>query len=460
MGKDRVLPNARKYLEELEMCGYIPKASGEDGLRRELLEIRLKFAADRRYKETKLVNHVLMEMDLAQKNEKVSYLPPKLLIEHTNLCNARCIMCSHCYTDNYGRGYIEKETMEKIRRLLPFADKVFLHGIGEPFLHPHITDYIRMYRSYGVEVSCNTNLSVMNEEIRDCIRDCFRTITISCDSPVKETFENIRRNLSFDTFCRNVRILREAAPKLEIRMNVVAMRQNLAELPDLIPFARELGVNALSVMDLTAQKYMENEEDEIWRYPAAAKYYIRQMIERAEKSGVRLLCYPEHVLRNSEESTLEEDIARIVSIPFYPDDEKIERLAGKYRRIKAVKPLVQASQDNVGCISTNICEGICDNFADTPFFSADGEVFCCCIDGVHTFGNLGERDFEEIWNGSVYRLMRRNFYSGHLPKYCKACSFLKGNVMSRLRLLKVDRSFYENEFSVLLNQIGRGAEEK
>lgn len=442
----------------LEIKREDPEFSWEPGDRAALKKIQDSCLAAKRWRTVKQINHIFMELDIAQKADTVSYFPPKLLVEHTNLCNAQCIMCSHFYTDNYGRGFIEDDVIEKLEKILPYVDKILLHGIGEPFLHPRIRDYIELYRSYGAEVSCNTNMSIMNENLAACIRDSFRTIVISCDSPVKETFEQIRRKVSFEGFCENVRLLRRKAPELVIRMNVVAMRQNLRELPQIIPFAEELGVDEVAIMDLTAQKLMENEWDEISHYPATARYYLEKTKEAAGKSRVRLLCIPEHVFCCELKMTMEEEAALMAQHPLYPDAAMQKKLREKYKRLGLVKPLIPAAADNVGEISGTKCRGICNNFAETPFLSPTGELFSCCIDGVHVYGNLKEAgSFSEIWNGEIYRMVRRNFYEGNLPKFCRACSFLKGNVMSRLELTEIDDSFYENEFSKILNAIAEEA---
>lgn len=435
-----------------------PGFSWDPGDRAALKKIQDSCLAAKRWKTVKQINHIFMELDITEKAEKVSYYPPKLLVEHTNLCNAQCIMCSHFYTDNYGRGFIEDDVVRKLEEILPYVDKILLHGIGEPFLHPRIREYIQLYRSYGAEVSCNTNMSVMNESLAACIRDSFHTIVISCDSPVKETFEEIRRKVSFDSFCDNVRFLRKRAPDLTIRMNVVAMRQNLKELPRIIPFAEDLGVDEVAVMDLTAQKLMENEWDEISRYPATARYYLDKTREAAGKSRVKLLCVPEHIFRCQPKLTMEEEEKLMESRPMYPDAAMQKKLREKYKRLGLVKPLIPAAADNVGEVSRTKCRGICNNFAETPFLSPTGELFSCCIDGVHVYGNLKEAgSFSEIWNNGIYRMVRRNFYRGKLPRFCKACSFLKGNVMSRLELTEIDDSFYENEFSMILNSIAEEA---
>lgn len=457
-GKDSGGMGIEKLIEELRRQDDSFMWERKD--RGMLKGIQEGYLRQERWKLVKLVNHIFLEMDLEEKRERVSYFPPKILVEHTNLCNAQCIMCSHFYTDNYGRGFIEEDVIRKLEGILPYVDKVLLHGIGEPFLHPRIQEYIGLYRAYGAEVSCNTNMSVMDEELARCIRDSFQDIVISCDSPRKETFEGIRRKVPYEGFCENVWLLRRICPDLHIRMNVVAMRQNLKELPEIIPFAEKLGVDSVAIMDLTAQKLMGNEWDEIRHYPKTARYYLEKVQEAAAKSRVKLVSLPQHVFHCDSSITMEEEQAQMEQYPLFPDARVQRQLQETYKKLHMVKPLIKASVDNVGEAGRTGCEGICNNFAETPFLSPYGELFACCIDGVHVYGNLKEADsFGDIWNGEAYQAVRRNFYRGKLPKYCNACSFLKGDAMSRLKLTSIDESFYENEFSKLLYSLAEQAKE-
>ena len=221
--------------------------------------------------------------------------------------------------------------------------------------------------------------------------------------------------------------------------------------PDIIPFAESLGVDSVAIMDLTAQKLMGNEWDEIGRYPRTARYYLEKVQEAAANSKVQLVSIPQHVFCGEPKGSMEEEQAQMAKRPMFPDAQMQRRLRESYQKLHMVKPLIPASKGNGGLPGKTGCQGICNNFAETPFLSPTGELFACCIDGVHVYGNLKEAEsFEEIWNGEAYRSVRRNFYQGKLPKYCNACSFLKGDAMSRLKLTSIDETFYENEFSKLL----------
>ena len=70
---------------------------------------------------------------------------------------------------------------ERIAPLLKHVKRILLQGSGEPLAHPHIARYIDKYADLGIEVTCNTNLSIMNEALAKAIGRAFKKIHISCD---------------------------------------------------------------------------------------------------------------------------------------------------------------------------------------------------------------------------------------------------------------------------------------
>lgn len=88
------------------------------------------------WKLVKLINKIIMEVELYQKKSDVHFYPTKIQVEHSTICNAKCIMCTHYFTNNYKRSFIDDKAIEGIIPILPYIDKILLHGVGEAFLHP------------------------------------------------------------------------------------------------------------------------------------------------------------------------------------------------------------------------------------------------------------------------------------------------------------------------------------
>jgi len=404
------------------------------------------------WKMVKLINKIIMEVELYQKKNDIHFYPTKIQVEHSTICNAKCIMCTHYFTKNYKRSFIDDKTIDNIVPILPYIDKILLHGVGEAFLHPNIEKYLKLYAKYDVEVSCVTNMSHMSPELAEEIGNTFKSITISCDGASKETFEGIRRGISFESFCNNIRLLHTLQPSLELRFNVVCMRQNIIEMPQIMDLAAELGVSAVGISGLIAQKVLDNLDDEIRLYPKVTTYYLKKAINRAETLGIKMLQFPEYVFNLKSDKSFEEELDLINHLPFYHSIDFQEKLYQRYRKMDVIKPTEQADLINYVQKSLYECKGICDYIVESPFIGVNGEVTTCCIDGIHIMGDLKQNSFVEIWNNEVYRRMRKMFFEGNLPKYCVGCMFLKDHTnVKRMVLTNVDVKFFEHKFSDLLD---------
>ncbi|MEE8179760.1 MAG: SPASM domain-containing protein, partial [bacterium] len=54
------------------------------------------------------------------------------------------------------------------------------------------------------------------------------------------------------------------------------------------------------------------------------------------------------------------------------------------------------------------------------YVEAEGSVLPCCYAGEH-IGYLHKEDFEAIWNGNLYKELRRSLVENDLQSYCKHC---------------------------------------
>lgn len=404
------------------------------------------------WKTVKLINKLIMEVEIYQEKSDVHFYPTKIQVEHSTICNAKCIMCTHYFTNNYKRSFIDDKAIDGIVPILPYVDKILLHGVGEAFLHPNIEEYLKLYAMYGVEVSCVTNMTHMSPELAEEIGKTFKSITISCDGATKETFEGVRRGVLFENFCDNIRMLHKFQPSIELRFNVVCMRQNIVEMPQIMDLAAELGVSAVGISGLIAQKVLDNLHDEIRLYPRVASYYLNEALNRAKTLNIRMLQFPKYVFSLESDKTFEEELTLMKEKTYYHSQDFQDELFVRYRKMDVIKPTEQANLTTYARQSLYDCKGICDYIVESPFVGVNGEVTTCCIDGIHIMGDLKQNTFIEIWNNEVYKKMRGIFFEGKLPKYCVGCMFLKDYTnVKRMLLSYVDNGFFEHKFSDLLD---------
>ena len=413
---------------------------------KKLIELMECYKSHGKYPEVKFINQILSQIDFTAKKTVVWHYPEMLQIEHTDICNARCIMCNHSFTRNHGCQYIDMAVIHRLEPYLPYVRYIALNGIGEPLLHPNIMELMQIYEKYGIKLTTNTNLSIMTPELATIMHRTFQDIQISCDACDKETYENIRQGLSFDKFVKNAHMLREAG-NVEICMATVVMRQNITQLPEIVKFASQLGCNKLVMLDLNTSNLLENTNDSIRNFPRTASYYMEKARETAEKYGIYI-----HVLDyvNSITGSLKEETDCIQKTPLYPEPELYERLYSIYEKIGFEVPLYDAIETDYCCASRFNSNGYCQFIENRPFISSHGDVFNCCTRRMHTMGNILNMDFENIWNGKALQAIRKIMNSGTLPKYCVGCTYLSSNLMvDRIQIENMDDSFYSEVYDTL-----------
>lgn len=363
---------------------------------KELIHIMGEAIENKNWKLCKSINEFLKYSDLIRKRTQIRCYPSKIQIESTDLCNARCIMCSHAYSSGSGVDLFETGILEKIKDIYPFLKEVVLHGNGEPFLKKEIVPYLKMLSGYGIRFIANTNLSIITDEVLEIIKNDFIELNISCDAPYKFLYEDIRRGLSFDTFVKNVVRVRKHCPKLNMKLNIVVMRQNIPYLEDIVSFASKMGFNEVVFNILCVDIKNNNLQD-------SPLLYINEYLSSIKKA-----------IKTGNDKCI-----KVTS--FCLEDENEEKCS-------EVK-----KQNN----------GICDWAIEGLYIDLRGQVGICCINQNVKMGNLYNADFLDIWNGDSYRNLRLKFYSGEIPEYCYGCDFILQN---RLKyMISYDRSYISNK---------------
>ena len=380
-----------------------------------------------------------------QQDVVVDYFPTRLKLEHTSRCNAECIMCSHYFTCNVHASDVSDLFQKKLLPILPFAERIMLQGSGEPFLHPHITQYIMEYAEAGIDVTCNTNLSVMNKELAEAIAYAFRTISVSCDGCTKDIYEQIRQNLKFDRFRENLRYLRTYCSSLKIKMYTILMRQNLNQIPDIVRFAADMGCDSLIFTDLNPKQILQNQYDQVCYFPDNIRNQLEKAVEVSQEVGIRLI-YPTYLFHLSDqEDSQNENLLSERSL--FPSRSFQKKLQAFYLSLHRHSLPSAAFSDTFHRTSGYHSRGICNYLVEEPYIDVNGNVFPCCGNGQYYIGNLYESDFISLWNHDFYQSMRKMFYNGDLPEYCKGCLYLRNHYLDDVRVLDADKSFFQQGFS-------------
>ena len=155
-------------------------------------------------------------------------LPQFYNLEITAHCNLKC---PYCPTGNGAiamaqRGYLSRDSFEVIfAKIRPHAEVMQLFNWGEPFMHPHLLDFVETIAAAGIETQISSNLTVRSfdtAELERIVRSGLTSLIVSIDGITQPAYAAYRRNGD----------LKNALENLE---NIVKTKKRLgSETPHLI----------------------------------------------------------------------------------------------------------------------------------------------------------------------------------------------------------------------------------
>jgi MoaA/NifB/PqqE/SkfB family radical SAM enzyme len=184
----------------------------------------------------------------------------KLYVEITTACNLDCAMCvRRSWNEPIGSMPLSafEALMDQLGRFSP-VPTIHLSGYGEPTAHANFLEIVRLAKASGARVEMTTNGMLLDANTAATLVDLdLDSLTVSIDGVQPESYEDIRVKGSFDRVIDNVRQLhrlklrrrgRHGNPQLGIAF--VAMKRNVADLPELPRLATRLGATKILVSNL------------------------------------------------------------------------------------------------------------------------------------------------------------------------------------------------------------------
>lgn len=410
----------------------------------ELVALRQQAIDNGEWEKAKRINDILIDINYIGRHEEVSSMPDYLQIESTSYCNANCIMCSHYYSSNKGATHLDNATIENMEDAIQLSHEVSLNGMGEPFVSPCLPEQIDYYASFGNKIVTNTNLSILTTKLIGQISRHFDWLEISCDGATKETYENIRKNLSFDNFKENLRVLKEQCPNVRKHIAAVVMRQNVEEMPLLVELASWAGASIITFMTLNSNIIIGNQKDEMHNYPSVLEYYSVQALKKGEELGIPVIVPNMHILnRHITLDDVKDELTEMKTIPLYKSIGETEQMQKTFSIVNEYLQEYDEIQRDTKASNVK-CTGICDWVLKQSYVDLQGNVAMCCRNQSFHTGNVNEtRSFSKVWNSYFYRKLRKIFYSGFLPESCLKCGLIESGNLKYLNV-DIDENFYRD----------------
>ena len=185
--------------------------------------------------------------------------PRELQLEVTAACNLRCRMCLVRYRPPVNRvaGSMSFDTFRVLVDDLPDLEKLTLQGLGEPLLNPDLLAMVRYASARGVRVGFNSNGTLLTERKAEQLIDAgLDWLHVSVDGARRETYAYVRGRDELDRVARHAAGLARVKERLggdrpTLSVVFVAMRTNVAELPDLVRLTASWGIPTLRVQNLS-----------------------------------------------------------------------------------------------------------------------------------------------------------------------------------------------------------------
>ncbi len=334
--------------------------------------------------------------DPAQRGSQHDALPSCVYIEVTNQCNLHCAACPHTLLRSEPPATLTIPQFQAIVDQFPRIERAVLHGIGEPLLNRDLPEMVRILKALGAKVLFNTNATLLNPEMAtSLIESGLDELRCSVDGVSPETYARIRGAPLFHQVIENLRYMSALQRRLGARLPrvslwITAMRENLAEIPDLVRLAARVGVPEVYVHRLVY--FLDGDEDEVG------------------------LMTPSQAVFGAYDEDEDAIVARA--------EKLVAELGVTLSASGATGPRISLASANMRKRPWSACS----RPWTTAYVTANGNALPCCISPFATtdyqslvMGNVFERPFREIWNDKPYRAWREALLSDKPRKTCSGC---------------------------------------
>ena len=160
--------------------------------------------------------------------------PDVIFFELSRKCN---LYCAHCLNNS---GEVLPAEIPHKRRVALLDDfcKAGVQDIrftgGEPLLVPQIFDYISKIREDGLRASIGTNGTLVDAMVVKKLSKADLNVAIVSVDGLENKHDSIRGVGTFRKTLKGIELLIEA--HIPVRVNLVAMKSNLAEIPNVVKY--------------------------------------------------------------------------------------------------------------------------------------------------------------------------------------------------------------------------------
>ena len=315
----------------------------------------------------------------------------QVYMELTNICNFDCAFCPNEIMTRK-KGVMKKETA--IRILDEISDinltkKMMFHLMGEPTLHPNLTELITYANDKGIKIVLNTNGARLDGKLLDRVYNLgLDRLIISLQTPTEGTYSLRRARMDFPAYISKVKdIVRK---KFEQRSNI-PLELHLLNSTD----ARLLGLD---------EDFIVLENDKI-----------------AQDILLDWIKFGKDVEKEHDVEKVRHDMKKIRKISL-KNGFRYEIVRGVHIISRRTTTWANTMVKGKRIIPAFL--GSCDGLKNQFGILWDGRCVMCCIDydGKTALGNVNDTPLSKIWLSKDAERIRKNLQRNILVHpYCQIC---------------------------------------
>lgn len=308
--------------------------------------------------------------------------PFKIEIEHSTVCNKKCVFCMHTHWQEKQQ-QMPLENYKLLIDSVPSLKWLNIAGIGSAFLHRDFIRMIEYARGKHINVNFVDEFDFFDREKAARIIELgVNSVYISFDAATKETYEFMKKGCDYDRAIGNIRTLLALKKEMNspfpvVHFRYLVTRLNYTEMPRYIEMIAGL----------------ENRGSR-----ARVEFIGMIKFHSIEDYYMPLHEIPDDILRETFENALKHKI----NLYFSHSDEGT---------LPSMSDCVRWTE---------------------PFVLVDGHIISDCAILMqsrrdflrkHSFGNVFETPFMDIWNSDRYRAFRKQVVTGtaKVPASCVPC---------------------------------------
>ncbi|MDL2307078.1 12,18-didecarboxysiroheme deacetylase [Desulfovibrio sp. OttesenSCG-928-C06] len=330
---------------------------------------------------------------------------PVVVWNMTRRCNLKCVHCYAKAVDVHGKDEISTDQAKTmINDLAAFGSPVMLFSGGEPLVREDLTELARHATEKGMRAVISTNGTLITKEkARELKSVNLSYVGISLDGgeEVHDKFRAVpgsyRRAIEGIENCK--------AEGLKVGLRFTINRRNAAEVPKLFQLVEDLDIPRICFYHLV--------------YSGRGSELVKEDLNHQETRAMVDL------IMDKTRAMFDKGLTKeVLTVDNHADGPYLWMRMQKEdpKRAEEVFELLQFNEGNssgrgIGCISW------------------DGQVHADQFWRNHTFGNVLERPFSEIWTDPALELLPQlKEKTKHVKGRCAKCRFLNicaGNFRAR-----------------------------